>query len=225
MTQVLIIRPEPGASATLAAARALGLDAVAQPLFEVRACAWDAPDPAAIDGLLLGSANAIRFAGPALTLYSGMPAHAVGALTLEAARAHWLVPGIAGEGGLQAVIDALPQTPTRLLRLAGAEHVALELPPHVTLETRVAYAAKHLPMPAECAELLVMGALVLLHSAAAAHHFAGECDRLKVPRAAISIAALGPRIAAAAGHGWATCHAADMPNDPALLALAVKMCH
>ena len=223
--RVLIIRPEPGASATLAAARALGLDAVAQPLFEVRPRRWDAPNPASIDAVLLGSANAIRFAGPALTLYSGMPAHAVGALTLEAARAQGLVPGVVGEGGLQAVIDALPSIPTRLLRLAGAEHVALELPPHATLETRVVYAAEPLPMPTESAELLAKGALALLHSAAAALHFASECDRLKVPRAAIGIAALGPRIASAAGQGWAVCRAAERPNDPALLALAEEMCH
>ena len=225
MTRVLIIRPERGASATLAAARALGLDAEAQPLFEVRPCPWDAPDPSAIDAVLLGSANAVRFAGPALSLYRGMPAHAVGALTLAAAQAEGFLPGVVGEGGLQAVIGALPPAPTRLLRLAGAEHVELDLPRHVTLETRVVYAAEPLPMPANFANKLTGSALVLLHSAAAAIHFAAECDRMEIPRDAISIAALGPRIAAAAGQGWAACRAAEKPNDPALLALAAKMCH
>jgi len=225
MMPVLIIRPQPGASATLAAARAAGLAAEMHPMFEMRPCRWDAPEPASIDGVLLGSANAARFAGPALGLFRGMPAHAVGQATLEAACAHGLAAGVLGEGGLQAVIDALPPSPTRLLRLAGAVHLELVLPPHIELETRVVYAASALPMPLECAVKLLGGAVVLLHSAAAASHFAAECDRLEVPRGAIMLAALGPRIAAAAGEGWADCRAAEKPNDPALLALAAEMCH
>lgn len=225
MRRVFIIRPQPGASASLAAARALGLDAHAQPLFEVRPCRWDAPDPAAIDGVLVGSANAIRHAGPALAQYRGKPVHAVGAATLAGALAQGLASGSVGEGGLQQVVDALPPGPIRLLRLAGAVHAALALPSHVTLETRVVYAAAPLPLPPECAAGLREGALVLLHSAAAARHFASECDRLAVPRAGIALAALGPRIAAAAGTGWADCRAAGKPNDPALLALAKEMCH
>ena len=46
MRRLLVLRPEPGASATVERARALGLDAVAMPLFEVEPVAWDAPDPA-----------------------------------------------------------------------------------------------------------------------------------------------------------------------------------
>ena len=225
MKPVLIIRPEPGASATLALARAAGMEAIAQPLFAVRACNWDAPDPATIDGLLLGSANAIRFAGPQLSLYRGMLAHAVGKATGDAATAQGLVPGVVGEGGLQGVIDALPPVEVRLLRLAGAAHVPLRLPPHVTLETHVAYAAEPLPLPEKIAARLGDGGLVMLHSAQAARHFAAECDRLGVPRCAVHVVTLGPRIAAAAGDGWAATGIAEVPDDVALLALATKMCH
>jgi uroporphyrinogen-III synthase len=69
------------------------------------------------------------------------------------------------------------------------------------------------------------GALVLLHSAAAARHFAAECERLAVQRGAIRLAALGPRIAEAAGAGWADVRSATEANEPALLALARDMCH
>jgi uroporphyrinogen-III synthase len=66
---------------------------------------------------------------------------------------------------------------------------------------------------------------VLLHSAVAARHLAAECDRLGIPRAAIALAALGQRIAAAAGEGWRELRAAAAPRDATLLALARDMCH
>ena len=75
------------------------------------------------------------------------------------------------------------------------------------------------------ADRLGQGALVLLHSAAAARHFAAECDRCGVPRGAVRLAALGPRIAAAAGEGWREVRSAAEPREAALLALARQMCH
>ena len=49
MSKVVILRPEPGAGATLARAEAAGIAAVAIPLFEVAAVDWVAPDPAGFD--------------------------------------------------------------------------------------------------------------------------------------------------------------------------------
>jgi uroporphyrinogen-III synthase len=75
---LLILRPEPGNSATRAAAQALGLDVLSYPLFEVRPLDWDAPDAAAYTGLLLTSANAVRMAGENLAQYADVPVFAVG---------------------------------------------------------------------------------------------------------------------------------------------------
>ena len=225
MKPLLIIRPEPGAAATLAAARSAGLEAYAEPLFEVRPRAWSAPDPASIDGLLIGSANALRHAGPQLSLYAGKPVYAVGAATMAAAEAAGLVRGSAGTGGLQEVLDALPPSPLRLLRLAGAVHVALRLPETVRMETAIVYHAAPVPLGPQAQRWLGEGETVaLLHSAAAARHFAAEVARCGVEPARIAIAALGPRIAAAAGPGWAAVRSAVRPDDAALLALAREMC-
>ena len=60
MRRLLVLRPEPGASATAGRARTLGLDPVLMPLFEIEPIAWTAPDPAGFDALLLTSANAVR---------------------------------------------------------------------------------------------------------------------------------------------------------------------
>ena len=222
---IIAIRPEPGCAATIAAGREAGLAIESWPLFEVRPVAWDAPLPDAFDALLLGSANALRHGGAALAAYRGKPAYAVGEATADAARAAGLEIAAIGSGGLQAVLDTEAGLPPRLLRIAGAEHVPLTAPGGVTLLTRIAYESVALPLAPELTERLAEGALVLLHSAAAARHFAGECSRLGVAREKLALAALGSRIATAAGPGWCAVRSAEQPREAALLALAADMCH
>jgi uroporphyrinogen-III synthase len=221
---VLAIRPEPGCSATIRAGLEAGLAIAGCPLSELRPLAWDPPVPRRIDGLLFGSANAARLAGPALAAFRGKRAFAVGAATAEAARSAGLDVAAIGRNGLQTLLDTLPP-PLTLLRLAGEEHVPLHPPPGIALETRIAYRSVPLTLPESAADTLRGGALVLLHSAAAARHLGAECDRLGVDRTAVAIAALGPRIAEAAGEGWRDRRAAGEPHEAALLALARDMCH
>jgi uroporphyrinogen-III synthase len=221
---VIAIRPEPGCSATVEAGRALGLAIEGHPMFEVRPLAWDAPPADEVDALLLGSANAVRHGGRALEAFRDKPVHAVGDATAAAAEAAGFTIASFGRGELQALLDTLAG-PLRLLRLTGAEHVPLAPPPGVELVTRVAYESVSLPLRAALAGELGQGAVVLLHSAAAARHFASECVRLAIPRSAVGLAALGPRIAAAAGAGWREVRSADEPREAALLALAHDMCH
>lgn len=221
--RVLALRPEPGLAATLEKACALGLDATGLALSEIRAVGWDCPDPATIDGLLIGSANAILHGGDHLARLTGKPVYAVGEATAAAARAAGFAVALTGSGGLQGVLDAIA-APCHLLRIAGDERVPLVPPPGVSFAEVIAYRSIALPLD-PVAELLQGGkALVLLHSAATARHFAAECDRLDLPRAAISLAALGPRIAVAAGEGWAAVHTAVQPDESALLQLAFDLC-
>lgn len=221
--RLLALRPEPGLSATLARARDLGIATEGLALSEIRPVAWTCPDPAAIDGLLIGSANAILHGGENLARLVGKPVHAVGEATAAAARAAGFTVAAVGNGGLQGVLDAVPG-PCHLLRIAGDERVPLNPPPGVTFAEAVAYRSVPLPLD-PAAELLASGeALVLLHSAATARHFAEECDRLGLPRAGIALAALGPRIAGAAGEGWGAVHTAARPDEAALLQLAFDLC-
>ncbi|MFN4020000.1 MAG: uroporphyrinogen-III synthase [Erythrobacter sp.] len=219
----LALRPEPGLSATLDKARATGLAITGLPLSEIRAVAWDCPDPALYDGLLIGSANAILHGGEHLARLTGRPVYAVGEATAEAARAAGFTVALVGRGGLQGVLDAICP-PCRLLRIAGEEHVPLSAPDGVSFDTVIAYRSAMLPLD-PAAPLLASGkALVLLHSAATARHFAAECDRLGLARGRIALAALGPRIAAAAGEGWGAVHTAARPDEAAVLALACDLC-
>ena len=103
---LIVVRPEPGCAATLAAARELGFAAEGHPLFAVRALGW-APPPAQFDALLIGSANAVRHAGPGLAAYAALPVYAVGAATAAAAREAGLTVIGEGAGGLQSLLGAL----------------------------------------------------------------------------------------------------------------------
>lgn len=223
MIPLIVIRPQPGADATATAARELGLDPRVFPLFEVVPVAWESPDPADIDGLLIGSANAVRYAGAALAGFHGKPVHAVGQATAAAARAAGLSVAASGSGGLNSVLAGIPGQP-RLLRLAGREHVALTVPPGIALMERIVYASEPRPMPPELTVLLRAPAVVLLHSAIAATHFATECGRLGINRARLVLATIGPRVTAACGGGWGELATAARPDDAALLAQARHLC-
>jgi uroporphyrinogen-III synthase len=224
MMPLVVLRPEPGLAATLAAARAAGLDARGFPLFAIAPVEWEPPEADGIDALLIGSANAVRHAGPSLAHYARKPAHVVGQATASVAKQAGLDVASIGEGGLQAVLDRLAGAPCRLLRLAGRERVELVPPPGCTMIERVVYASEPAAMPLGLAGLLNESAVVMLHSGEAARHFAGECDRLGVARTAVTLAAIGPRVAEAAGGGWARVATAARADDAALLALAGELC-
>lgn len=222
---IITLRPEPHASQMCVLARQKGLEVSAFPLSEVRPLAWEGPDPASFDAILAGSANAFRHAGEGLARYRSKPVFAVGPATGRAAEEAGFTVGMAGTGGLQQLLPLIPERPVRLLRLAGARHVPIDPPEEISVTTREVYEVVHTPMPDEMAGLLTVGgALVLLHSAGAAEHFAAECDRLGIDRAGVRLAALGPRIAEAAGEGWGEVQFAPKPANGALLALAQKMC-
>jgi uroporphyrinogen-III synthase len=228
MTATLIaLRPEPGLAATLARASALGLTITGLALSEIHPVRWNCPDPASIDGLLIGSANAFVHGGAQLDRLKHKPVFAVGEATADAARAAGFAAALVGSGGLQGVLDMVP-APAHLLRIAGEEHVPLILPPAVSITPVIAYRAILLPLDPVAALLADgaggVGALVLLHSAITARHFADECDRLGLARGGIMLAALGPRIAAAAGTGWSAVHTAARPDEAALLELAFDLC-
>src|SRR5690606_40251660 len=99
------------------------------------------------------------------------------------------------------LVDGI-RPPLRLVRIIGEEHVPLAPPPGIEVVTRIAYRSEPLPLPKAMADRLGGGALVLLHSAAPARHCATECARLAVPRRALRLAPVWPRLAAAAGGGW-----------------------
>ncbi|VWX52859.1 uroporphyrinogen-III synthase [Novosphingobium sp. 9U] len=224
MKRLIVVRPEPGATATVEAARAIGLGAEAHPIFVVRPLPWVPVPRDAVDAVLLGSVNALRHGGPNLESLRGLPAYCVGGTTAEAAAAAGFSIAAVGSGGLQNVVVELAPAHRRLLRLTGAAHVPLDMPEHVSLETRIVYTSDPLPLSAGLARALTGDAVVVLHSGEAARHFDRICTPAAVDRATIALATIGPRVSDFAGKGWAAVRSAAQPSDAALLALAREMC-
>jgi len=217
MAPLLVLRPEPGARRTLARAAALGLRARAVPLFEIVALAWDAPDPAAFDALLLTSANAVRQAGAALARYQGLPVHAVGAATAAAARAAGFGDVRTGPGDVRALLAGLAP-PLRLLHPCGEDRRDAAAN-GITITPVPVYAARESD-PVGLAAALAEEPVVLLHSPRAAARFAALVE----DRAGLTLVAISAAAADAAGGGWRQVAIAERPSDEALLAIAARLC-
>lgn len=212
MSKVVVLRPEPGASATLARAKAAGIDAVAVPLFEVIPIDWTAPPASDFDAILLTSANAARHGGPGLAELRALPAYCVGETTAAAARDVGLYVAGTGASGASALIDQVPDG-LRLLHLTGVDHQPI---PGVT--EIAAYDSRAIEPPPSLAEL--HGGVALVHSARAGQRLA----ELVEGRADIAIAAISAAAAEACGGGWRSVKSIKDPADGALLALAAELC-
>ncbi|PXA84338.1 uroporphyrinogen III synthase HEM4 [Nostoc sp. 3335mG] len=216
---LLVLRPEPGASATVTAARAMGLEAIAAPLFTVRSIDWSLPD--ALPGaILLTSANAVRHGGANLTALAHLPAYAVGAATADAARQAGFVRIVTGGRDAEAIVALAGRDGIRsLLHLAGRDHRDV-VPDDIRIDRRIVYTAEVVEALPAAAQAALPNAIALLHSPRAAHLFASLVDP-----AGIAIAAISPATLADAGPGWRAAEAADAPTDASLLAVAAKLCN
>ena len=216
MTRLLVLRPEPGASATVERARALGLEAVAIPLFEIEPVKWQAPDAGSFDGLLLTSANSIRCGGHQLEQLRGLKTYAVGEATAEAALERGFDIASIGDAGVDRLLGFI-EPGVKLLHLCGADR----RPPGETghrIVPVVVYRAEPIGSPDLS---LAAGSIALIHSPRAGRRFA----ELVVDRSSIAIAAMSSAAADAVGDGWKSVEVADRPSDEALLALAARLCN
>lgn len=216
MKRLLVLRPEPGASATAAKARALGLEPIAIPLFKTEAVKWEAPEASAFDGLLLTSANAIRCGGDRLTDLRGLPVYAVGPATAEAAREAGFDIAATGDSGVERLLVSI-DADLRLLHLCGADrHEPNDARQKVTAIP--VYRADRVDSPdLGCAN----GSVALIHSPRAGQRFA----ELVTNKSQIAVVAISDAAAKAVGEGWAEVAVAEQPDDDALLALAARLCN
>ncbi|HET7605681.1 MAG TPA: uroporphyrinogen-III synthase [Sphingomicrobium sp.] len=216
MRRLLVLRPEPGASATVKRARERGLEAVAAPLFEVEPLTWQAPDVDAFDGLLLTSANAVRHGGDELLKLRGLEVYAVGEATADAARARGFNIAAAGDSGIDRLLDSV-EADLKLLHPCGADRRE----PADTRQ-RITSIPVYRAKPVEAPDLASAGgAVALVHSPRAGRRLAD----LVRDRGSIAIAAISTAAAGAVGDGWQKVEAAPEPTDDALLALAARLCN
>lgn len=224
MRPLVIVRPEPGASATAKAAEQVGLSVLVMPLFEIEAVAWRAPRTGDFDGLLLTSANAVRCGGDELGRLRNLPVHCVGVSTAAEAREAGFSIATIGGGGVDSLLALLPPN-LRLLHLCGTDRREPDEPKQ-TIRAVAVYRAAELPVPQAFKHL--GSAVIAVHSARSASRVAAVAAEAGLRREAIAIVAISgdaAAAAAAAGDGWQSVTAVGEPTDTALLALAASLCN
>ncbi|QCB56691.1 uroporphyrinogen-III synthase [Sphingopyxis sp. PAMC25046] len=219
---LIVTRPEPGNAATALRAGAMGFEVHAVPLFAARPLDWRAPAAEDFDALLLTSAFAARLGGPEITRLRGLPVHAVGEATARAAEAAGLTVARTGTADAQQLLDAMTsQNIQTILWLCGRDRSEFDAR-GAAITALPCYAVDPLPPPVEWAGLITAPAVLLAHSARAARRIA---DLVGAARAHLSIAAISPAVAAAAGEGWRDVAVAERPDDVAILAQARALWH
>lgn len=216
---IAVVRPEPGNRVTASAIEAASLDAIRLPLFHVVPVAWEVPDIAAFDALILTSANALRHGGPGLARLTSLPVYAVGAVTAEAAQRHGFdVVAIGSFGAATLLATAEAAGVERALHLGGRERMVT--PGGIVAAVRTLYASDPLPIaPQDAARL--RGSVVLVQSARAGRRLA----EIMPPedRASTALVAISTNAAAAAGDGWESVQIPASPSSEALIRAALAL--
>jgi uroporphyrinogen-III synthase len=216
--KLLIIRPQPGADASAARARAAGFEPIVIPFFEIRPRPWALADANRYDALLLTSSNAVRHAGAGLSTLLQLPVHVVGQRTAEIAQAAGLrIASIGTSDANEAVAAAMRAGHHNLLWLAGQDHRDFANTHGMTITPMICYASDAVALPDNARAQIVAADAVALHSARAALRFRRAVMDYGLDPAMITIAAFSAAIAEAAGDGWRAILVADMADDSSLL--------
>jgi uroporphyrinogen-III synthase len=213
---IVILRPEPGASATFGRAVERGLSPVKLPLFSIEPLPWSPPDDLSeFDGLLVTSANAIRAAGEGLDRLKPLPVYAVGPASAAAAAEAGFDVAKVGAARVGALLKSIDPD-LRLLHLAGEDRID---PRRVWQKITVVpiYRAKAIE---QIDAAPVEGSVVLVHSPRAGARLA----EIVTNRAGVAVAAISREAAQACGDGWESVSALQRPSDIGLLALAARLC-
>ncbi|MBO9574204.1 MAG: uroporphyrinogen-III synthase [Sphingobium sp.] len=223
MIPLLLLRPQPGNDASAARARAMGLEVVQLPLFEVVAIEGDPVPVAPFDCLLVTSANGARFGGDALAAYGDLPLYAVGEATARALRESGHRHVVTGGGDAASTAPMIAADGhSYVLHVCGADvrpfdSHGLQIVRHVVYRS------------AERDATAVRPVLDALGPAVAAVHSPRAGERLRAlltdaQRAQIHIAAISAATAQACGSGWASLAVSAAPDDTALLGCAEALC-
>lgn len=220
--RIVILRPQPGADATAARARALGLTPLVYPLFAVEPLAWTPPDPASFDALMLTSANAARHAGPMLAAYLDLPVFAVGEATARAAAEQGFATVHSAGPDAQATARTIAQAGHRdVLHLCGQDTRPFDTGT-LAITAIATYRAAPCGDAAGLAGTLRTASVALVHSPRAGARLV-ELTRPS-QRREIALVAISEATFHACGYGWKRALAAQAPNDAAMLAMAAQIC-
>lgn len=216
--QVLVVRPEPGATHTAARLTERGFEPIVYPLFAVAPVAWTPPDPANFDAVLLTSANASRLAGAGLSRFAGLPTFVVGEATEQGAVGTGFHHLTRGGGDIASTLPIIAAAGYKRILHLGGEIVREADPGDLHIERIAVYRSMATGDAAELAFHLpptdTLHALV--HSPRAGERLSALLER--EDRARIAVVAISRAAADMCGELWLDLAVADRPDEEAMLA-------
>jgi uroporphyrinogen-III synthase len=227
VTRVLITRPEPGATRTLNALLAKGMEAKAIPLTEIRPLAFDKPS-ADFDALIITSQNAIVHGASVLSNFFGTPVFVVGKRTASTLQGHHIAA--CAETAEELLTKIQGQMPKRVLYICGqSRRPELEAglkSKKISVKAVEVYSANPIGSAGIKLENFFQGSksgIVLFHAPSAAQAFLNAIDARNVPETTRYLC-LSTAIAAELPAEWQIKIAiAEHPDEAAMLDQLDKM--
>lgn len=219
---LLLLRPQPGNDQSAERARALDLEVIQLPLFEIVPVA-PAPLPAGpFDALFVTSANGARHGAAALRRFADLPLFTVGEATADAIRSQGERAITVGGGDAASTIPLIVAAGhRRLLHICGADVRPFD-PLGLSITRHIVYRSEPRDTQAFAPLLAALPPCVIaVHSPRAGHHIAALLPAVPRPH---RLAAISRAAADAAGPGWQQVAVASAPDDTALLRLASALC-
>jgi len=220
--QLVLLRPQPGNDRSAERARALGLEVVQIPLFEI-VPVEDEPIPeGAFDALLVTSPNGAEHGANVLARFADLPVFTVGEVSAQAVRAHRGGDVIVGGGDAASTIPLIVQAGLRsVLHVCGEETRAFD-PLGLSVTPHIVYRSDARDMRRFSKFLATLPpSVIAIHSPAAGRRF----NALMPPPARNHLlVAISAAAAEACGKGWRKVQVASSPDDTALLRLASSLC-
>jgi uroporphyrinogen-III synthase len=220
--RLILLRPQPGNDQSAERARALGLDVVQIPLFEIVPVEEGALPDGPYDALLVTSANGARHGEQVLRRFADLPVYVVGETSAEAVRANGAREVHLGGGDAASTVPLIAAAGHRaVLHLCG-EDVRPFDPLGLTISRHIVYRSEPRDARAFTKALASRPPAVLaVHSPRA-----GRRLNALMPPAHRNhmLIAISEAAAAGAGRGWRAIHVSPTPDDSALLDLARTLC-
>lgn len=223
MSRALILfRPQPGNDESAERARALGMEVIQLPLFEIVPVTCQPIPARPFDALLVTSANGARHGRDILAQFADLPVFTVGEASAHAVREHGGRDVRTGGGDAASSIPLIVQAGHRaILHLCGED-----VTPFDPMDLRI---VRHIVYRSDARDMRPFAkALATLPPSVLAIHSPRAGRRLNAlmppPARNHMLLAISPAAAEACGRGWRQVHVAPTPDDTALLRLATALC-
>ncbi|BAK64726.1 uroporphyrinogen-III synthase [Sphingobium sp. SYK-6] len=219
---LVLLRPQPGNDASAKRARALGMDVIQIPLFEIAPTPATALPDGPFDALLVTSINGARHGEAVLRQFADLPVFTVGDASAQAVRDAGGQIVITGQGDAASTIPLIRAAGHgRVLHLCG-DHVRPFDAMGIDVVRHVVYCSEARDMRPFAKLLATLPpSVIAVHSPRAGRRL----NALMPPPCRNHVLlAISEAAAKDSGGGWRQVHVSPAPDDTALLRLATSLC-